>query len=126
MNAPENLKYSETHEWVEFTDESTARIGLSDFAQYSLGDIVYVSLPIVGDAVSAEKCFGEIESVKTAMDLISPVSGIVLAVNESVAESPENINNFPYETWLVEVTDITSQTKLMDASEYKVNFKEKE
>ena len=124
MNEPKNLKYSESHEWVEFTDGGTAKVGLSEFAQHTLGSIVYVGLPAVGDEVTAGQSFGDIESVKVAADLIAPVSGVIIAVNESVETAPEKINDSPYDTWLIEVSDITSQVKLMDADEYGAFHKE--
>ena len=126
MNVPTNLKYSESHEWVDFTGEARAKIGLTDFAQYTLGSIVYVDLPGVGDEVKAGESFGDVESVKVAADLVSPVSGIVTAVNEAVGEEPERINDVPYDSWLIEVSDITSQVKLMDAAEYETHYKRKE
>jgi len=126
MNVPENLKYSESHEWVEFNSDTTAKVGLTDFAQYTLGSIVYVGLPSVGDEVFAGKSFGDVESVKVAADLVSPVSGIVRAVNVSVEDEPGKINDAPYETWLIEVSDITGSETLMDAAEYEAHYKEKE
>ena len=126
MNIPTNLKYSGSHEWVEFTGDATARIGLTDFAQYTLGSIVYVSLPGVGDAVAAGESCGDVESVKVAAELISPVGGIVAAVNSAVEDAPGKINDAPYETWLVELKDVVAQEKLMDADEYKAFCKEKE
>ena len=115
---PENLRYAETHEWIEFLTDTTARIGISDFAQHALGDIVFINLPETGDAVTAGQAFGDIESVKTVSDINSPVTGAVSAVNQAVIDHPEAINEDPYTNWLIEVSEISAQSALMTASEY--------
>ena len=121
----ESLNYAETHEWADFTSDTTARIGISDFAQHELGDLVFINLPEVGDSVTAGDAFGDVESVKAVSDIISPVTGVISAVNQDVLDSPESINNDPYGSWFIEVEDITEKSDLMTASEYE-EFCEKE
>ncbi|MDI6715699.1 MAG: glycine cleavage system protein GcvH [Actinomycetota bacterium] len=123
---PEDLLYFEEHEWVR-TENTTATIGISDYAQNALGDIVYVDLPKVGDEVSMGDTVGEIESVKSTSELRTPVSGKVLEVNESIVDTPEIINEDPYGSgWLfkVEMTDPTELDELMNAEEYEAYIKE--
>lgn len=117
MQFPSDLLYARTHEWVRITG-NTARIGLSDFAQDALGDLVFVNLPQVGDAVEAGSAVADVESVKTVSDVFSPVSGTVSAVNDALTDAPELINQAPYETWLVEITGVSSKGDLMTAAEY--------
>jgi glycine cleavage system H protein len=114
----EKLRYAETHEWLESLDDTAARIGISDFAQQALGDIVFINLPEVGDTVTAGEAFGDIESVKTVSDVQSPVTGTVTAVNQNVIDQPELINENPYENWLIEINEITDKSDLMTAAEY--------
>ena len=114
----ENLNYAKTHEWVDFTNDTTARIGISDFAQQELGDLVFINLPEVGDSVTAGDAFGDVESVKAVSDIISPVTGVISAVNQDILDHPESINESPYESWLIEVTNITGKSDLMAASAY--------
>lgn len=117
MNVPANLKYSKSHEWIDFSGD-VAKIGITDFAQSSLNDIVFVNLPEVGDAVSAGESFGEVESVKAVSDVLSPVSGSVSAINEALLDAPEQINADPYGSWLIEVAQPTAQQELLDAAAY--------
>lgn len=120
MAVPEGRRYSKEHEWVEL-DDGEATVGITDFAQDELGDIVYVELPQVGDAVSFMKPFGVVESVKAASDLFSPLSGEVTAVNDRLAESPELVNDDPYgEGWMikVKVSDRQELEELLSASDY--------
>ena len=98
-----NLLYSKDHEWVLSLEGNRVRIGISDYAQNSLGDIVFVENPEEGDDVTASETMGSIESVKAVSDLISPVSGSVVLVNEDLEDAPESINEKPYEAWLIEV-----------------------
>jgi glycine cleavage system H protein len=114
----ENLNYAKTHEWVNFINDTTARIGISDFAQQELGDLVFINLPEEGDTVTAGDAFGDVESVKAVSDILSPVSGIVSAVNQDVLDHPETINESPYDSWFIEVKDITDKSGLMTAPEY--------
>src|SRR6188472_3719062 len=98
---PAELKYSEEHEWVK-TEGEKVRIGITDFAQSELGDIVFVELPEVGDEIEADEPFGSVESVKTVSELYAPVSGKVVAVNDNLSDSPELVNESPYEeAWMI-------------------------
>lgn len=126
MNYPENLKYSKTHEWISFSDDGVARIGLTDYAQDALGSIVFINLPEEGDEVEAEVSLGEVESVKAVSDIICPVTGTVSAVNEEVLDAPELVNEAPYENWLIEVSDITEQEELLDAAAYEALCKKEQ
>ncbi len=118
MNFPAELKYTKDHEWV-LIDGDVAVVGISDFAQDALGDLVFVNLPEVGDEVNAGEAFGDVESVKAVSDINSPVSGTVCAVNEAAADSPESLNSDPYGTWLIKVENFTEADDLMDAEAYK-------
>ena len=114
----ENLRYAKTHEWAELLNDTTARIGISDFAQQALGDLVFINLPEEGDTVTAGQPLGDLESVKAVSDILSPVTGVVTAVNQAVVDQPELINENPYENWFIEVGDITAENDLMTAAEY--------
>ncbi|WP_405058184.1 glycine cleavage system protein GcvH [Kribbella sp. NBC_01505] len=119
---PEDLKYTAEHEWVKANEEAPVRVGITDFAQDALGDIVYVQLPEVGSAVRAGDSCGELESTKSVSDLFAPVNGTVRAVNEALADQPDLVNTDPYgEGWLldIEVDDIAEVEALMDAETYK-------
>lgn len=115
----EGLFYSESHEWVK-VDGETAIIGISDHAQQAMGNIVYVDMPEEEDEVTANEDFGAVESVKAASDLISPVSGVVVEVNEALADAPELLNKDAYETWIIKVKmdDPEELKNLMDAAAY--------
>jgi len=120
MNIPKDLKYSEEHEWVK-VEGNVAVVGITDFAQDELGDIVFVELPEVGDEVTADDAFGSVESVKTVSELYAPVSGKVIEVNEALADSPEWVNESPYEkAWMikVEMKDPSEVDALLSADEY--------
>ncbi len=119
MNFPEELKYSKTHEWVRFEDETTAVIGITDYAQDQLGDLVFVNLPEEGDEVTAGETFADVESVKAVSDVMSPVSGVVDAVNEELADEPQRMNQEPYEAWFIRVRDVSESEDLMTAEEYR-------
>jgi glycine cleavage system H protein len=126
MNTPKELRYSEEHEWVKGEGEKV-RIGITDFAQSELGDIVFVELPEVGDEISADEPFGSVESVKTVSELYAPISGKVVEVNEDLNDSPEFVNESPYEkAWMivVEPTDAGEVDKLMTAEQYEAMTKE--
>ena len=118
MTFPEELKYTKTHEWVKFVDEKTAYIGITDYAQDQLGDLVFVNLPAEGDALEAGQAFADVESVKAVSDVNSPVSGTVAKVNEALADEPEKMNSAPYEAWFVMAEDVTASEELMTAEEY--------
>ena len=117
MLYPADLKYSKTHEWVDVAG-GVVTVGISDFAQDALGDVVFVNRPVVGDEVVAGESFGDVESVKAVSDLICPVSGIVCAVNEELDDAPENLNKDPYGSWIIKVKDITGEEELLDAAAY--------
>ncbi len=123
MNYPVDLKYSKSHEWVKYED-GVAIIGISDFAQDALGDVVFVNLPAVGDEVTAGESFGDVESVKAVSDLISPVSGVVLEVNEDLEDSPESLNEDPYGAWIIKVENVTEEEDLLDAADYEAHCAE--
>ena len=112
-----DLKYSKSHEWVRM-DGDVAVVGISDFAQDALGDLVFVNLPQVGDEVTAGEAFGDVESVKAVSDLMSPVTGTVCAINEELLDAPENLNNDPYGAWIIKVENITETEDLLNAAEY--------
>ena len=112
-----DLKYSKSHEWVRM-DGDVAVIGISDFAQDALGDLVFVNLPQVGDDVTAGEAFGDVESVKAVSDLMSPVTGVVCEINEELLDAPENLNNDPYGAWIIKVEGVTAQEELLDAAAY--------
>ena len=120
MNIPENLKYTKNHEWIK-TEGEKVIIGITDYAQQSLGDIVFIELPAINKAVSAGEAFCVIESVKAASDVYSPVSGSVIDINNVLEDSPELINENPYENWLVVVNVSTPKEldNLLDSSSYK-------
>ena len=121
----EGLKYSESHEWVKVED-GIAVIGVTDFAQKEMGDITYVDMPDVDDEVNAGEEFGALESVKAASDLISPVSGKVVEVNEALDDTPELVNEDAFENWIikVEMSDPSELDALMDAAAYKEHIGE--
>ncbi|MFD4654654.1 glycine cleavage system protein GcvH [Kitasatospora sp. NPDC058444] len=111
---PTNLKYTRDHEWVETLGKDRVRVGITDYAQKQLGDIVFVELPKAGSTITAEEPFGTVESVKSVSDLFAPVSGTVAAVNEELDGSPEEVNANPYhDGWMVEVT-LTKPAELKD------------
>ena len=125
MNHPTELYYSKSHEWVKFLDEETALIGLTDYAQDALGDLVFVNLPETGDEVTAGEAFADVESVKAVSDVFSPVSGVVAEVNEELLDAPERMNEDPYGAWLIKVENITRKEELMGADAY-IRFYESE
>ena len=116
MNYPTNLQYSKSHEWV-MTDGDVAVVGISDFAQDALGDVVFVNLPQEGDTVTAGEPFGDVESVKAVSDLISPLSGTVCAVNEELLDAPEMLNSDPYGAWIIKVENVSGSEELLSASD---------
>ena len=131
MNYPAELKYSKDHEWVRFEGD-TAFIGISDFAQDALGDVVFINLPGEGDEAVAGETFGDVESVKAVSDLVSPVSGTITAVNEALADAPETLcavneelldapellNSQCYDAWIIKVEGVTATEELLDAAAY--------
>jgi glycine cleavage system H protein len=120
MNTPKELRYSEEHEWVKVEGEKV-RIGITDFAQSELGDIVFVELPEVGDEIKADEPFGSVESVKTVSELYAPISGKVVEINEDLDDSPEFVNESPYEkAWMIviEPANVADIENLMTAEQY--------
>ena len=119
MAYPANYRYTREHEWIDLTG-AIGSIGITDYAQNSLGDIVYVDAPKVGDTVAANAVFGSVESVKAVSDLFSPVTGTVVAVNQELTSAPDKINEKPHETWIikVEISDPAEVEKLLDAAAY--------
>ena len=123
MNFPAELKYSKSHEWVKMED-GVAVIGISDFAQDALGDVVFVNLPGEGDDVTCGEAFGDVESVKAVSDVMSPVTGVIAEVNEELDDSPELLNSDPYEAWIMKIEHITDFSELLSAEEYEAFTKE--
>lgn len=119
MAYPANYRYTREHEWIA-VDGAIGSIGITDYAQKSLGDIVYVDVPKVGDPVTAGVAFGSVESVKAVSDLFSPVTGAVTAVNEELKSSPDKINEAPHDAWIikVEIADPSQLNALLDAAAY--------
>ena len=117
MNYPVELKYTKDHEWMKMEGD-VAVIGISDFAQDALGDVVFINLPQVGDTVTAGESFGDVESVKAVSDINSPVTGVVCAVNEELEDAPETLNSDPYGAWIIKVENVTDQEELLDAAAY--------
>lgn len=115
----DGLRYADSHEWVK-VDGDVATVGITDYAQHALGSIVYVDMPEEGDEVTAGEEFGAVESVKAASDLISPVSGEVIEINEALADSPELINEDAFENWIMKVklSDAAEVEGLLDAAAY--------
>ena len=118
MELREELLYSKSHEWVK-EEGDIAVIGLTDYAQSELGDLVFVNLPEEGDEISVGEAFSDVESVKAVSDVYAPVSGTVCEINEELMDAPEKINEEPYEAWFVKVKDITEKEELLSAEEYK-------
>ena len=125
MNIPADLKYAKSHEWIKYEGD-VAVIGISDFAQSALGDVVYVTLPAVGDEVTAGENFGEVESVKAVSGLVSPVSGVICEVNEALEDAPESLNEDPYGAWIIKVENVTGEEELLDAAAYEAHCAEEE
>lgn len=117
MELREGLLYSRSHEWVKEEGDEVL-IGLTDYAQSELGDLVFVNLPEEGDEVTTGESFADVESVKAVSDVYSPVTGVVSAVNEELLDAPESINEAPYDAWFVRVKDISDREKLLTAAEY--------
>jgi glycine cleavage system H protein len=121
MNFPSHLKYTKDHEWIQLNEDGTATIGITDFAQSELGDIVYVEVNTVGQTLEAEAVFGTVEAVKTVSDLFLPVSGKILEVNSTLNDTPEQVNQDPYGNgWMVKIqaNNPADVAQLMDAAAY--------
>jgi glycine cleavage system H protein len=117
---PTELKYTKEHEWIRLTDPAAAEIGITDYAQKQLGDVVFVELPDVGRTVAKGEVFGTIESVKAVSELFSPVSGEVVAVNTDLSSSPEKVNSEPHGAWIIKVrtTNAGEAAELLTADQY--------
>lgn len=117
---PDSLKYTKEHEWVSESSPTLIRMGITDFAQGALGDIVYVQLPKVGDVVVADKVCGEVESTKSVSEIFSPVSGTIVAINDGLNQAPELLNSDPYgQGWLAEIEVSDTPTSLLTAEQYR-------
>ena len=123
MNFPNDLMYTKSHEWIKMQEDGTALVGLSDYAQDALGDLVFVNLPEAGDEVSAGEPVADVESVKAVSDVYSPLTGVVDAINDNLLDTPEAINEAPYDAWFIKVSDITDKEELMDAGAYEAFLK---
>lgn len=119
-NLPTNLRYAPTHEWVKVEENNLVHVGITDFAQQELGDLVFIELPQVGRQVEAQEQCAVVESVKTASDLFSPVAGEIVAVNKAVVDVPELVNEDPYGSWLftVKADNLADLESLLDAADY--------
>lgn len=118
MTNLEQLRYTKSHEWVLENADGTVTVGLTDYAQKELGDLVFVNLPSEGDEVTAGESFGDVESVKAVSDVFSPISGTVAEVNEELLDSPQLINEQPYEAWLIKVENVGDKEEWLTAAEY--------
>ncbi len=117
MSIPKNLKYSPSHEWVK-VEGDTLLIGITDYAQKELGDLVFINLPNPGDKITKDEAFADVESVKAVSDIISPVNGVIAQANEALLDSPELINQDAYAAWIARVKDFSGLEDLMDAAAY--------
>ncbi len=124
-NIPAELKYTSSHEWIK-NEDGVSVIGLTDFAQSSLGDIVFIDLPQEGDAVTMGDSFADVESVKAVPGVFSPVTGTVAAVNSELIDNPAKLNEAPYEAWLIKVSGVTETGVLLDAAAYEAVCKSEE
>jgi glycine cleavage system H protein len=121
MNVPDDLRYSTDHEWARL-EGSTVRVGITDYAQDALGDVVYIELPEIGKPVAAGDSFSEIESTKSVSEIYAPLDGVVVEVNAELADAPQKVNEDPYgEGWIcvIEVADVSAYGQLLDASGYR-------
>lgn len=117
MKLEQGLLYSKSHEWVK-EEGDVVVIGLTDYAQSELGDLVFVNLPAEGDGVEIGESFADVESVKAVSDVFAPVTGTVAEINEEILDAPELINDTPYDAWLIKVKDVTEKEELLTAEEY--------
>ncbi len=119
-DCPNDLKYAQTHEWVKLGDNNLVWVGISDFAQSELGDLVFIDFPTVGQEIKAGEQCAVVESVKAASDLFAPISGIIMEINDKIADEPELVNDEPYDSWLfcIKADNIEELTSLMNADDY--------
>ena len=118
MNIPAELKYTKSHEWLKEEADGSYTVGLTDYAQDQLGDIVFINLPAEGDEAEAGEALADVESVKAVSDVFSPVTGTVSTVNEELMDEPQKINQDPYEAWIAKISDVTDTEELLTAEEY--------
>jgi len=124
MNIPNDLLYSKSHEWVKTLDDGNVLIGITDYAQSQMGDVVFVNLCDEGDELLIPGSIGDIESIKDVSDVYSPVSGTVVRVNDAVLSNPSQINSAPYESWLAELSDVAGLEALLSAGDYEALIQE--
>ena len=125
MTFPAELKYSKDHEWVRMLDDTTALVGITDFAQSELGDLVFINLPQAGDDVTADEPFCDVESVKAVSDVVSPATGVVEEVNTELEDEPQKLNEDPYGAWIAKIKDISAFGELLNAEEYEAFIQKK-
>ena len=118
MKLNNNYKYTKSHEWVDMLEGGQYRIGITDYAQHALGDIVFVNMPAEGEAIEKGKPFADIESVKAAGELYSPVSGTICAVNHAVGDEPGLLNSEPYTSWIITASNVTETNEFLTPEEY--------
>lgn len=121
-----DMLFTKTHEWVQFLDETTVRVGLTDYAQSELGDLVFINLPEAGDEVLVSESFADVESVKAVSNVYSPVTGTIREINEELLDHPELVNDSPYEAWFVEIENVSEQDELLSEEEYEQFIHEEE
>ncbi len=124
MSIPAELKFARTHEWVKLLEDGSALVGISDFAQEQLGDLVFVNLPMTGDPAVSGEPLCDVESVKAVSDIMSPVSGVVAEVNEALLDAPELLNEDPYGAWIARLSQAEVPAGLLSADEYEAFLKE--
>jgi len=112
------MLFTKTHEWVQFLDETTVRVGLTDYAQGELGDLVFINLPEAGDEVVVSESFADVESVKAVSNVYSPVTGTISEINEELLDHPELVNENPYEAWFAEIENVSEQEEFLSEEEY--------
>ena len=118
MNFPAELKYTKDHEWVKDLGDGAALVGITDFAQSELGDLVFINLPQEGDEVTADESFCDVESVKAVSDVMRPCTGVVEEVHTELEDEPQMLNEDPYGAWIAKIKDISAYGELMTAGEY--------
>ena len=118
MTFPAELKYTQDHEWIKVLGGDAALVGITDFAQSELGDLVFINLPQEGDEVTKEESFCDVESVKAVSDVMSPVDGVIAEVNTELEDEPQKLNEDPYGAWIAKVEKISGYAELMDAAAY--------
>lgn len=126
MNIPNDLLYTKSHEWMKFENDTTAMVGMTDYAQSKMGKIVFVNLPETDERFDVDGELADVESIKAVGYVYSPVSGSVAEINEELLDAPEKINASPYEAWFVKMTDIDAKSELMDAAAYQAFLEEEE